>query len=101
MAGTRAFDAARFFRRQLALTGGHHIVPVGPVFVLDHHGQRRAQRQAMSDTADDLYAVLLDLHPRAAAIALLSPMQFVIDLLDVDGQTSGQAFDYRDKRATM
>jgi len=32
---------------------------------------------------------------------LLSPMQFVIDLLDVDGQTSGQTFDYRDQRATV
>ena len=55
----------------------------------------------MSDTADDLRAVLLDLHARAAAIALLSPMQFVIDLLHVDGQTGGQTFDYRDERVTV
>src|SRR6266404_9841374 len=101
MAGTRAVDAARFLGRKLALAGRHHVVPVGPVFVLDHHGQRRAQRQAMSDTADDLCAVLLDLHPRAAAIALLSPMQFVIDLLNINWQTCGQTFDYRDECATM
>ncbi len=101
MTGTRTFDAARFFRRKLALARGHHIVPVGPVFVLNHHGEWGAQRQAMTHAADDLYTVLLDLHPRAAAIALLSPIQFVIDLFDVDGQTCGQAFDYRDECATV
>ena len=55
----------------------------------------------MADAAEDLDAVMLDLHARTAAIALLPAMQLVIDLFDVDGHARGQTFDYRDQCATV
>ena len=55
----------------------------------------------MTHTAENLDAVLLNLHACAAPIALLPPRELVIDHFGVDGHTRGQTFDYRDKRATM
>ena len=55
----------------------------------------------MANAAKNLDSVLLDLHSPATAIALLPPPQFMIDLIDIYGQTSGQPFNYRDQRATM
>ena len=55
----------------------------------------------MANATKNLDTILLDLHPPAAAIALLPSPQFMIDLIDIYGQTSGQPFNYRDQRATM
>ena len=55
----------------------------------------------MTHSAENLHDVLLDLHARTAAIALLTTPQLMIDLVDVDGQTRGQTFDDRDERAPM
>jgi len=55
----------------------------------------------MPHATENVDAILLDLHSRATAIALLAPVQLMIDLLDVDGHARGQTFDYRDERATM
>src|SRR6266850_1585313 len=44
MTRTRAFDAARFLRWQVAGLRGHYVVPVGPVLVFNHQRQRRAER---------------------------------------------------------
>ena len=101
MTRPRPFDAARFLRREVLRLNRHHLSPVGPVFVFDHQRQRRAERQTMTNTAENLDAVLLDLHPRAAAIALLPPRELVIDLLNIDGHARGQTFDDRDQRATV
>src|SRR5262245_9840642 len=101
MTGTRAFHPTRFLWRNFAYLGGHHFVPVGPVFVLDGDRHRRSECQTMADAAEDFDAVLLDLHAGAAAIPLLTPPQFVIDLIDIDGQTGGQTFNNRDQCATV
>jgi hypothetical protein len=55
----------------------------------------------MANATENLDPILLDLHPAAAAIALLPSPQFMIDLIDIDRQTGRQTFDYRDQRATM
>jgi hypothetical protein len=55
----------------------------------------------VADAAENLNAVLLDLHAPAPAITLLPPMQFVIYLISVKGHAGGQTFDYRDERATV
>ena len=55
----------------------------------------------MPHAAQNLNAVLLDLHASATTVALLPPPQFVIDLLDVDGQPGRQTFDDRDQRGSM
>jgi hypothetical protein len=55
----------------------------------------------MTDTAKYLHLVLLDLHSPAAAITKLSPVQLVINLLDVNRQTRRQAFDDRNESAAV
>ena len=55
----------------------------------------------MTHAAENLNLVLLDLHPTAAAVAPLTPLQVVIDLFDVYRHASRQTFDYRDQRASM
>jgi hypothetical protein len=50
----------------------------------------------VTNAAENLDAVLLNLHARAAAIALLSSPQLIIDLLNVDRQTRRQTFNDRD-----
>ena len=101
MAWTRTFHFSRLFRRKLFRFDGHDLIPIRPVLVLDHQSQRRSERQAVTHSAENLDPILLDLHARAAAISLLTAPQFMIDLIDVDGQTCGQTFDDRDERATV
>ena len=55
----------------------------------------------MANTAENLDLILLDLHAPAAAITLLTAPELVIDLIDIDRQPGGQAFDNRDQRATV
>jgi hypothetical protein len=50
---------------------------------------------------EDFHLVLLDLHAAAAAVTPLPTLQFAIELCNFNGQTRGQAFDYRDQRATV
>jgi hypothetical protein len=51
--------------------------------------------------AENLDTVRFDLHPRAAAIAQLTSLELMVYLFHVDGHARGQAFDYRDERATV
>src|SRR5205807_8596475 len=101
MTRPRSFHATRFLGRDLSWCDRHHFVPVGPIFVFNHQSQRRAECQTVANTTENLDMIRLDLHSPAAAIALLPSPQFVVDLIDIYGQTSGQTFDYRDQRATM
>ena len=99
--GSRPFDAPRFLRRDVTLVRRHHLVPVGPIFVLDYQCQGRSERQPVPHTAEDFNPVLLDLHPRAATVTLLTAPKFVIDLRDIDGQPGGQTFNYRHERFSV
>ena len=55
----------------------------------------------MTNAAQNLRRVSLDLHPPAAPITPLPPLQFTINLLDINRQTGGQTFNYRDQRASV
>ena len=79
----------------------HHVLPVLPVAVPDEHRDRRAQRLAGTHAGQPFDLIRFDLHARAAAIALLTTRQFVIDPRNINRNTGGQSFDYRDKRATV
>jgi hypothetical protein len=71
----------------------HAPLPVGPVAVLDHHGDRPAHRLAVADAGHDLDAVVLDLLPPAASVALLAASQIDVDLLGQHRQTGRQVLD--------
>lgn len=55
----------------------------------------------MTHAAENLDAVFLDLHARAAAVAFLPPPKLLIDLLNFDRQAGRQTFNYRDQCASM
>jgi hypothetical protein len=55
----------------------------------------------VTKAAEDLDAVLLDLHARAASIALLPSPQLVIDFLNIDWQSRRQTLNDRDERASV
>ena len=60
----------------------HDLGPVLPVAVADEQQDRRAERQAVADAAEDLGPVLLDRLARAAAVAPLAAGE-------VDGEVVG------------
>src|SRR5512132_1888167 len=101
MARTRTLHATRLLRRQLVLLDRHHFIPIFPIVVFDGQREGRTEREAMAHAAEDLDAIVLDLHAPAASVALLSAPQFTIEQLNIDRQASGQAFDNRDERATV
>src|SRR2546423_13767523 len=101
MTGPWSLYAARFLRSDVARLNRHHFIPVGPVFVFNHHRQWRAECQAVTNSAEDLNLIAFDLHARATAVTLLPSPEFMIDLIKIDRDAGRQTFDYRDQRATM
>ena len=67
------------------------------ILVFDPERDRRAEGFAMTDAGEDLDGVGLDLHPSAAAVALLAPPKLVVDRGDVDIETGGNALDDGDE----
>ena len=60
--------------------GGHHGFPLGPFGVADLDGDRAAERDAVPDTGEHRDLVLLELHPRAAAVAQPAAGELTCDL---------------------
>ena len=60
--------------------------------------ERRAERAAVPQAGEHLDAVLLDLLPRRAAVALLAPLQVGVDRVAVELEPCGQAGEDRDER---
>ena len=91
-------------RRSSPGVGGlvrHDVFPVGPVAVGDEHGDGGAERLAGADAGEPLDVVALDLHPRAAAVALHPAGEVAIDPLGGDRQPGGQALDEGDERLAV
>lgn len=55
----------------------------------------------MTNAAENLDLVVLNLHPPATPVSVLTPLEIAIDLRYVDRQTRGQPFNDRDQRATV
>ena len=49
----------------------------------------------MPDAGEDLHPVLFDLHPAAAAVALLASRQFGIDVVRSEAEACGDTLEYR------
>ena len=59
--------------------------------VLDPERDRRAERLAVADAAEDFDLVALDLHPPAAAVAALAPREIDVDVVRVQPHSGGHA----------
>ena len=70
----------------------HDVLPVGPVAVVDQHGDGRAQRLAGAHPGEPFDPVALDLHPGAPAVAHHPAGQVAVHPLRGDGQTGGEPF---------
>src|SRR5262245_24567932 len=96
-----AFQSARFLGLEIAWLRGHDVCPVGPVFVFDEQGERRAERETVADAGQYLRMVFLDLHATAASVTELAATQLVVDETLVHRQTGGQTFNDRDERSSV
>ena len=74
-------------RRPSPRATGRSAVPLG---VADLDRDRRAERAAVADPADQRHLVLLEPHPRPAAVAEPAAGQLALDLLDGDGSPAGR-----------
>ena len=81
--------------------GRHLLLPLRPLGVVDHDRDRRAEREAVADAAEDLDVVTLEAHPRPAAESQTAPGQLVAQLLDGDRKTRGEPFDHHGERGAV
>ena len=68
------------------------------VAVADDERERRPERAAVTEAGEHLDLVLLELLARAAAVALLAPVQVGVDRRAVERQPAGQPGEDRDER---
>ena len=81
--------------------GGHDLLPLGPFGVADLDGDGAALGDAVADAAEDRDHILLELHPRAAAVAEPAAGQRIGDLGAGEFHTGGHAFDNSDQCRAM
>ena len=71
----------------------HRRFPVLEIAIADDDRDRRAERLAAANAADDLDLIVLDLHPPAAPVAVLAPRHVAIDPLTVEPHARRHAGD--------
>ena len=71
----------------------HPPLPVLVVAVADDERERRAERPPVPEAGEHLDLVLLELLARAAAVALLAPVEVGVDRRPVDGAGGGEPGD--------
>src|SRR5215213_6490105 len=76
--GARPFQSPRLLRFDFARLGGHNVCPVGPVFIFNQQGERRAERETVPDAGQYLGVIALDLHAATATITELATSQLVV-----------------------
>ena len=99
VAGARKRHGLRALSLRLALRRprAHPPRPVLVVAVPDDERQRRPERAAVAQAGQHLDAVLLDLLPRRAAVALLAPLQVGVDRVAVEHEPGREAGEDRDE----
>ena len=90
VAGARKVDLVHL---GLHRPGVHPLLPVLVVAVLDPHRHRAAERAPVADPGRHLRAVLLDLHPAAAAVPELAPGEVAVDVLGAQLEAGREALD--------
>ena len=103
MAGPRQRDRLRPLALRLALgrPRAHAPRPVLVVDVADDERERRAERPAVAQAGEHLDAVLLDLLPRRAAVALLAALEVGVDRVAVELEPGREAGEDRDERGPV
>ncbi len=79
----------------------HAVRPVHPVAVFDGETDRRAHGAAVADPGGPLHAVALDLHPLAAAVAVLPPPQVEVDLPGSHAHASRKSLEHPGQRRSV
>ena len=92
--GLVPFPVALALRRPRA----HPPRPVLVIAVADDERKRRPQRPAVPQAREHLDPILLELLSRAAAVALLTSAEIVVDRVAVEHEAGGQAAHDRDER---
>ena len=72
---------------------GHHGFPLGPLAVADLDGDRAAEGEPVAHTGQHGDLILLELHPRAAAVAQASARQLIRDVARGHLDTGHHALD--------
>ena len=96
-----AAASLRLRRRPVPRLDRHHLAPILPVLVHEEERDRAAQRLAAPHAREDADAVVLDLHPPAAPIAMLPPRKIRIHVVLEQGQPRGHPLDDRHQPLPM
>jgi hypothetical protein len=98
MTGSRTRQpSSALFVGKLARLDRHHILPILEVAVADQQTNRRTKSLAVPNARYDFNLVAFNLHPPAAAIALLAPPELMVDAGGVCREPRGQTFDDDDQ----
>ena len=85
----------------LRRVGSHDLLPLRPLGVADLHGERTAHRDAVTHPAEQRDLVLLELHPRAAAVAEAAAGELGGDVGRGHRNTCRQSFEDGNQGGTM
>src|SRR5436305_13039277 len=74
--------------------GIHDLLPILPITIVNQHRDGRPDRFAGANAGKKFDRVFLDLHPPAAAVALLPARQLPVHVLGDERHPRGHAFAY-------
>ncbi len=84
-----------------ARLGIHRLAPLGPLGVVDEHGDGAAERATVADSTDDLDAVDLEVHAGRATVAVATARELDVEHGGGDGQAGREPLHGRDERRTV
>jgi hypothetical protein len=85
----------------VARLGVHGVDPLGPLGVVDHDADRRAERAAVPDAGEHLDAVDLEVHPGRAAVAEPAAGELRGEQLAGDGEAGRHPLEGGDEGGTV
>ena len=101
MAGSRRREPALDGRDRVDAPRIHHLRPVLPVTVRDREHERGTESDAVAQPGANVDAVVLDLLPSPASVAVLPPGELAVDRLAVQTQPRRNAGEDRDHLAAV
>ena len=100
-AGQRSITRTTLNQLRIHRVGAHHVSPLGPLGVGNLNRDRAALSQAVTHTAQDAHAVLLELHAGTAAVAEAATSQGVTHHVAGEFHTGGYALNNADERLAV
>ncbi|MNV63302.1 hypothetical protein D3C71_1558870 [compost metagenome] len=101
MTRTRAMYAALLLVASFNRFNVHNVAPMLPVIIFDNKSYRRPRCISMTNPANNLSRILLNLHAPTSAVSLLAASQFKIQSLEIKFQIAWQAFNNRCQLGTV